>query len=302
MIDGYRVPRRIILSRKGWDSSAGGRPSPILPDGTLLSLPIPDPESGVKFDDLQLPNGRKEIGDLVEDLTKRRVHRTHEVHLDPDIRDTAIKRINFQPAFGQCGGSQSHLEKQGVRKEMAETDADLFLFFGLYRQVTMSDRWRYVRTAPEIHVIFAWLQVEKIIRLPEESVPAGLERHPHAIQSGIVRKELARLRSKNNTMYLPRKRLTFRQGMGSGIFAAPFDIRNSQDPRRLSSPSHSKCSLWRLPPFFAGLSNMGKQPAPAEFWEPQRKGFGQEFVLDTQGREIEIEKWLTNLFDTCSGC
>ena len=32
---------KVILSRKGFDSSNGGCPSPILPDGTLLSLPIP---------------------------------------------------------------------------------------------------------------------------------------------------------------------------------------------------------------------------------------------------------------------
>ncbi len=33
---------QIILSRKGFDSASGGGPSPILPDGTLLSLPIPE--------------------------------------------------------------------------------------------------------------------------------------------------------------------------------------------------------------------------------------------------------------------
>lgn len=32
---------RIIISRKGFDSKYGGVPSPILPDGRLLSLPIP---------------------------------------------------------------------------------------------------------------------------------------------------------------------------------------------------------------------------------------------------------------------
>lgn len=33
---------KVVLSRKGMDSRAGGIPSPILPDGTLLSLPIPN--------------------------------------------------------------------------------------------------------------------------------------------------------------------------------------------------------------------------------------------------------------------
>lgn len=33
---------KIILSRKGFDSSAGGVASPILPGGEMISLPIPE--------------------------------------------------------------------------------------------------------------------------------------------------------------------------------------------------------------------------------------------------------------------
>ena len=33
---------KVILSRKGMDNETGLMASPILPDGTLLSLPIPD--------------------------------------------------------------------------------------------------------------------------------------------------------------------------------------------------------------------------------------------------------------------
>nr|WP_275450862.1 hypothetical protein [Pseudomonas syringae] len=38
---------RIILSRKGFDSAAGGCQGPILPDGRLFSLPIPDKASSI---------------------------------------------------------------------------------------------------------------------------------------------------------------------------------------------------------------------------------------------------------------
>lgn len=34
-------PKRLVLSRKGFDSGYGGMPSPILPDGRLQPLPIP---------------------------------------------------------------------------------------------------------------------------------------------------------------------------------------------------------------------------------------------------------------------
>ena len=40
---------KIILSRKGFDSGYGGCPNPILPDGTLLSLPIPSRNEKVKY-------------------------------------------------------------------------------------------------------------------------------------------------------------------------------------------------------------------------------------------------------------
>jgi len=42
---------KFILSRKGFDSKSGGYPSPIFPDGSLISLPIPAHEyvTGVNF-------------------------------------------------------------------------------------------------------------------------------------------------------------------------------------------------------------------------------------------------------------
>ena len=36
---------KLILSRKGFDSQSGGCPSPIFPNGTLYSLPIPHDHS-----------------------------------------------------------------------------------------------------------------------------------------------------------------------------------------------------------------------------------------------------------------
>ena len=46
---------KIILSRKGFDSSNGGCPSPIMPDGTLLSMPIPT-DDDVFFSDVAWNN------------------------------------------------------------------------------------------------------------------------------------------------------------------------------------------------------------------------------------------------------
>lgn len=43
---------KIILSRKGFDAGYGGIASPVLPDGTLLSLPIPTTEVGISYNEL----------------------------------------------------------------------------------------------------------------------------------------------------------------------------------------------------------------------------------------------------------
>ena len=47
---GIRI-MKVILSRKGFDTANGGIPSPIMPDGTLLSMPIPSNDA-LAFDDL----------------------------------------------------------------------------------------------------------------------------------------------------------------------------------------------------------------------------------------------------------
>ena len=43
---------RVILSRKGFDSSNGGCASPIFPDNTMLSLPIPSEDGNMDYGEL----------------------------------------------------------------------------------------------------------------------------------------------------------------------------------------------------------------------------------------------------------
>ena len=50
---------KLILSRKGFDSSSGGQANPIMPDGTVLSLPIPDDKDKIPFSSLKW--GRDEL-------------------------------------------------------------------------------------------------------------------------------------------------------------------------------------------------------------------------------------------------
>ena len=81
---------RVILSRKGFDSQYGGMPSPILPDGTLLSLPIPSKtDMETKYRDLYY--GNSSYYDIIHTLSpNNKIKEEYNCHLDPDIRG-AIK-------------------------------------------------------------------------------------------------------------------------------------------------------------------------------------------------------------------
>ena len=112
----------IISQQKGFDSSYGGCPSPIFPDGTIYSLPIPgDDHAAVHHGDLD--HGNVNIGQVVEDFTRGRLDARDGVHLDPDVRQDAIRRHNgWRGIFGRTGAPEGHLEKQGVGT------GDVFLF------------------------------------------------------------------------------------------------------------------------------------------------------------------------------
>lgn len=126
LMDGSSM--KIVFSRKGFDSSAGGVASPILPDGTLVSLPIPDPGSHITYDDLT--RHEYPLGQMVEDLTEKEIRRDDKVHLDPDLEIGAYLRTpGWRPLFGQDGAAQGHLRNSGIK------EGDLFLYFGWFRKV-----------------------------------------------------------------------------------------------------------------------------------------------------------------------
>ena len=75
-------PNKLILSRKGFDSGSGGCPSPIFPDGTMFSLPIPSDDEEA-FEDLQ--HGDVDIASVVTGITNGRMSGLNLIHLDPDL-------------------------------------------------------------------------------------------------------------------------------------------------------------------------------------------------------------------------
>ena len=148
---------RIIFSRKGFDSAAGGGPSPIV-DGRPISLPIPaGVASNTSYGDLGL-------GDLVATASRGKLSEGDLCHHDPMFCDDG------QCYFGQCGAAQSHLANNGV------TIGDVFVFFGLFGDE---------RTGERHHRIFGYQRIERMVVLSqckrEERQELISLNHPHAL-------------------------------------------------------------------------------------------------------------------------
>jgi len=174
-VDDSTRTRRLIFSRKGFDSGSGGCPSPILPDGELASLPIPEPGSGVRYADVRTPIGVTAL-ELMRQLGLQRVRRSGawypltekaEAHVDPDLTEAALPRKpGWTPMFGQAAESASHLRTQGVEV------GDLFLFFGLFRPTERTPRGlRFRPGSSAFHAIYGWMEVGEIWHPPAQPDP-----------------------------------------------------------------------------------------------------------------------------------
>lgn len=277
---------RIILSRKGFDSSAGRVPNPILPNGTLLSFPIPDASrtSKIRYEDIHV-NGES-IGKIVEDLTNHKITRRHFAHLDPDLNASAYRRsAGWRPLFGPGGPAQTHLQTKGVAV------GDLFLFFGWFRQTEMiAGKYRLVRSAPNLHIIFGWLQVGAIVSR-EKDVLLSWAKYHHHFQSPDL----------PPIVYISRATLALdgvnRHISGGGAF------EKYQEELCLTCPDQLKRSVWRLPRWFYprdGLPPLSHHSEPSR-WKLkkghailQSVGRGQEFVLDAE-RYPQAIPWARDL-------
>ena len=108
---------KLILSRKGFGSAAGGCPSPLI-DGHPLSLPIPTCQpSPTRYGDIA--NG---LAQIVTDLTKGRLTADHCCHLDPDLdgpvtlRTDRANSVEYADGFIACPETLSGRASEGERK------------------------------------------------------------------------------------------------------------------------------------------------------------------------------------------
>lgn len=279
--------RWVVLSRKGVDATAGGFPSPVLDDGRICPVPIPEPGSGTRIADLRAPGGRP-LAAVVAGLGVRRVRvpgagwrplaEDLEVHADPDLDPATRPRVaGWRPLLGQAGAAQSHLGRTcGVGA------GDLFLFWGWYRhageprpQGEPGPRGEPgSRGDPRrgLHALYGWLEVGAVLAVRDGSEVPEAADHPH----------LALPRRPGNTVYLAAEHSTLVPGLpGAGLL--------SWDPAlRLTAPGAARRSDWLLPAALAPAATGRPMTYHADprRWTPVPGGIrlaaqhrGQEFVL-----------------------
>jgi len=270
---------RIIFSRKGFDQSAGGFASPIFPDGTLFSVPIPDNRSSHCYDGLAFQYQGTPIQEILNQITNGTIHnnkKTYECdytnpmqgcHHDPMVLSASNRLV-----LGQTGKSESHLRGQGVGC------GDIFLFYGWFRAIEQADgRWIYKRDAANVHVIWSYMTVlaslpldtdadkkAALIRFPE------LQDHPHLIPEWA---------SFPNGIYVSKEYALF-------SFSAERCLTDTKN--------YVGRATWRLPGYF----NRPQAFSHLKAFTPEGdsevvvryRGRGQEFVLDLEKIESDADR------------
>lgn len=279
---------KLILSRKGFDSSAGGCPSPLFPDGRSYALPIPDDRSRIAYRDIHYLD--QNVGTLVRNLTGYRRAGLRKAHLDPDLIAGAMPRTDgWRPCLGQTGSAQGHLDKQGVG------EGDLFLFFGLFRAVErQSGRWRFRRDAKPFHGLWGWLQVGQIHRIDdlEHGKLPWASYHPHFHGEP----------DPGNTLYIGSDRLRLNGQMSGIAGAGTFPLMTEN--HRLTARGARNTTEWQLPDcFYPGSeSDAMTYHQNLDRWTRNESGCflrsaarGQEFVLDVTHKPKVLD-WVTTLW------
>lgn len=222
---------KIILSRKGMDTSIGKLASPIFTDNnTMVSLPIPiliekekqeeNLDNQKKYND-SLKNkeidGVSSYSELINKLSNSKIGNDWLYHFDPLINT----KENSILCFGQSEAAAKYLlnnlienkenedwKGKGVYK-IPENETIIFLFFGRYHFVEKEDG-NYVYTKykkgknayenKDLHLVWGYMVVDEIINMNNEyhKKQAGkFNCHPHSTKF-YTQKD-------NNIIFLPKE-------------------------------------------------------------------------------------------------
>ena len=262
--------KNLVISRKGFDLTAGGRASPIFETGEIFSVPIPQiKQSPFRYRDLRFNDLAGQ--DILNIIGAKSISDKDFCHIDPLFSE----KIGI---FGQAGGAQGELDNCGIEK------GDLFLFFGWFK--------KYQRKGPDLHHLFGWLQVGKIIKGNNDILKFLSKNrlsHPHGT------KDITQY--KNNTIYIASRNLTFSDSVrdlkGYGRF------KKTAKGLILTEEGKTR-SKWRFPQeFFFDTKNLFRNRLK---WKDEKNclvnciGIGQEFILNAYDNPSVID-WASRLIN-----
>ena len=239
-----------------------------MPDGTILSMPIPS------NDDYWLGElfyKDRSYEDIMEELKPSGDFLAMSCHNDPDIRknNRASLPDNWVPAFGQADAAEQHLEGQGVEV------GDLFLFFGWFaKTIEKNNTLKYDSKNKDLHVLWGYMQIGKISQGKD---CLKYTWHPHCYNYG------------NNTIYEASEKLII-DGVDTGLPGS--GCFKYSDEVVLTKPGETR-SRWQLPDFFkeVDISYHSKDSFKPEGYFQTVK-IGQEFVVSEDER---VTEWAKNL-------
>ncbi|MCD8203078.1 MAG: hypothetical protein LUD48_05520, partial [Prevotella sp.] len=321
--EGWEPAMKIILSRKGFDSANGGIPSPILPDGTLLSLPIPETNENIhtKYTDLfingvsyseiirQLLPARSAAGGILKSEKTYISLDNARCHMDPDLAyrykpDASehagcagyVWYADWHPAYGQQGTALKHLIDHNVGP------GDIFLFYCWFRRTYIKQgEVRKIQFVPgradetkDRHVIFGYMEVKEVITGNEAILSYPQYRHhPHA-QKGYT--DL-------NALFIPRDKLSFcsqsdSPGTIAGSHVPGYGLLEKYAPARQLTMEGHHMSEWALPDWMRD-AKISYHNNITYGWLKGKDCFisarrGQEFVVECDNTKV-MQEWVLHL-------
>jgi hypothetical protein len=314
---------KVVLSRKGFDSTAGGGFSPFDPKTRkyiVLPIPVGKKEleicNPLKYEEVHLQGNyldgypQTNLKSLMETMKKKATIKTKDgkekseyAHFDPWLGHCpwlAEGSSHQIGAFGQVGIPQAQLHNQGVG------EGSLFLFFSRFTTIDKNGENKIVpgisreNLNKDLYFIYGWLKVKKVIReykdiIDDKSLQSLKSLHPHATEQYFKNYP-------NNTIYIADE-LMFPDDTIPGCGYFP---RLNTDLCLTASDSDQQKygqwipSRWKLPNFLREkcLSVLNKRFVPkGDLCLVETTGQWQEAVFDES--EEEFYNWFRGLVVDC---
>ena len=281
---------KIILSRKGFDSGAGGKDKDknelkvqdsIIVGNDLISFPIPE-DSDVKYEDLFY--GEDDYKKILMDLGYDFSNAYETCHLDPDLEYRKKRKDQkWEKLFGQAGTAAGYLFNTDE-----VTIGDIFLFFGRFREAKKIDGEYTFIDKESKQIIWGYLQVGDIKRGDEiQNVSSKYDWHPHTKEKYTKCKN-----SKNNTLFIAKTYLEL-EGVESNKYPGAGVLK--YDPNRVLTKGENNhlMSVWEYKDFDddKNIVRTKRKNAIVDQSGVQYKGQWQEIILKDDYKNEQL-KWL----------